>query len=192
MSETGGEKIFDPNKWKKLESAERRERMDPAKLAEGMNLSSVDVVLDIGCGTGFFGVEAAARCGKLIGVDISEQMLSVFREKLDKNGISNVELKIGKGEDIPVGDGECDVVFHVNLFHEIHDIKKFHAEIKRALKLGGRLFCVDWQKRETQGGPPLDHRIDVETAVESLQRDGFAVLKKHEMYEDQYVIEAVS
>ncbi len=181
---------FDPAKWKKLEFPERRERMNPAKLAEAMSLKRVEVVLDIGVGTGFFAGEIAGRCRKLIGLDHSEDMLNVFRNKESFKKLKNVELKTGKADNLPFDNDLIDVVLHVNLFHEVGDVFKFHGEIKRVLKPGGRLFCVDWQAWETSGGPPLDHRVPKTEALKLMSRDGFLDIREHDIYADQYVIEA--
>ena len=190
MGEKKPAHTFDPAKWKKLESPERRERMNPAKLAEIMSLKGVEVVLDIGVGTGFFAEEIAGRCQRLIGLDHSEDMLSVFRSKESFKKLENVELKTGKADNLPFDNESIDVVTHVNLFHEVGDVERFHGEIRRVLKPGGRLFCIDWQAWETAGGPPLDHRIPKTEALKLLRADGFLVIREHDIYADQYVIEA--
>jgi len=186
----GSSHIFDPRQWQKLESAERRERMNPAWLVDAMRLGKDEVALDIGCGTGFFAEAAAGRVAKLIGVDRSEDMLNVFRAKDGFSEFGNIDLRIGDAADLPVEDGSCDVVFHVCILHEIKDVARFHAEIMRALKLGGRVYCVDWEARDTEGGPPVDHRVSKETAMQWLIRDGFKDARELDVYRDQYVIEA--
>ena len=183
---------FDPENWERLESAERRTRMDPKKLAAAMRLSRADTVLDIGVGTGFFAVEVAPLCGRLIGVDHSSKMLEIFRAKESFARLSNVELLVGKAEKLPVEEASVDVVFHVNLFHEVADMAAFHREIRRVLKPGGRLFLADWRAEATAGGPPLDHRIPEDKAADILRRDGFADITPLPIYDDHYVFSAVA
>lgn len=185
----GGHHVFDPKKWKKLESPERREKMNPEKLAEAMNLKGDEVVLDIGCGTGFFAEPVAKRCGKLIGLDISEDMLAMFRGRDGFENLGDVELKQGDANDIPLENGSCDVAFHVCFLHEVRDVEKFHAEIRRVLKPGGRYLLADWHAWETGWGPPVDHRVSRESAMEWMKRDGFTDVKELDIYEDQYVLE---
>ncbi|MDH5638182.1 MAG: methyltransferase domain-containing protein [Nitrospinota bacterium] len=183
---------FNPENWRKLESDERRARMDPAKLIQAMALAPDSTVIDIGVGTGFFAVEAAPLCGKFIGVDHSPRMLEIFRSKEAFTTFGNVELLEGKAESLPVDDGVADVVFHVNLFHEVADMEKFHQQIRRALKPGGRLYMADWKAIPTEGGPPADHRISEQKALGILQRDGFTNIGKLDLYEDHYVFSAIS
>ena len=85
-----------------------------------------------------------------------------------------------------------DVVFHVNLLHEIRDFGLFHAQIIRVLKPRGRLFCVDWRARETGGGPPIDHRVAEDMAIEKIKEAGFADVSVKDIYEDHYLISAHS
>lgn len=186
----GGQHTFDSQNWQRLESPQRRELMNPILLAEAMELDGSEVLLDLGCGTGFFAEELAKQCGKLIGVDISDAMLAVFRDKESFAKLKNVELKVGSADEIPLPSATCDVVAHICLFHEIKDTAKFHQEIKRVLKPEGRLFCVDWQAKPTQIGPPVSHRVAQEKAIELLMQDGFIDIKTLDVYKDLYVIEA--
>jgi len=181
---------FDPENWRKLESEERRERMNPGKLAQAMGLMGDEVVLDIGVGTGFFAAEVAPLCARLVGVDHSSRMLDIFRSKEIFPKLANVELMEGKAENLSVPPASVDVVFHVNLFHEVEDMEAFHAGIKRALKPGGRLFMVDWHSRPTQGGPPPEHRIPEEKAMALLEKDGFKNIRKLNLYQDHYAFSA--
>lgn len=183
------ERAFDPAKWRKLESPERRERMAPEKLAAAIRLTGAETVLDIGVGTGFFAEVIAPMCARLIGVDRSPGMMDVFRGKESFKILSNVELRRGEADGLPVEDDACDVALHVNLLHEIDDVNKFHNEIKRVLKPGGRLFCVDWHAKQTGMGPPLSHRVPVDKAIAMIEHDGFKITKQHDIYPDHYVIE---
>lgn len=184
------ERAFDPAKWRKLESPERRERMAPEKLAAALGLAGPETVLDIGVGTGFFAEVIAPMCQRLIGVDRSRDMIDVFRGKDAFGNLSNVELLQGEADDLPVEDASCDVTIHVNLLHEIDDVNRFHDEIKRVLKPGGRMFCADWHAKQTDMGPPLSHRVPAEKAAAMIERDGFKITKQHDIYPDHYVIEA--
>ncbi|MBW2732920.1 MAG: hypothetical protein JRH20_11055, partial [Deltaproteobacteria bacterium] len=83
-----------------------------------------------------------------------------------------------------------DIVFHVALMHEIPDVEAFHGEVQRVLKAKGTLIIVDWEAKETGGGPPLGHRVPRERVRELLDRDGFTVVQEPAIYDNFYVIVA--
>jgi ubiquinone/menaquinone biosynthesis C-methylase UbiE len=190
MSGEHGGQPFDSAKWKRLESEERLAKMPPSALAEAMALQGSETVVDVGCGTGFFAEPIARRCNHYIGVDHSAEMLDVFRKKSFISVLGNISLERAKADRLPIGTDVCDIAFHVALLHEIPDLVAFHDELKRVLKPQGRLYAVDWKANETEGGPPLDHRVSRERAVELLERDGFEIVDQPDIYADQYVIVA--
>jgi ubiquinone/menaquinone biosynthesis C-methylase UbiE len=55
-----------------------------------------------------------------------------------------------------------DRIFVVNVLHEFEDRDRLVQEIRRALKEGGRVSLVDFQKRQTSFGPPVGERIDID------------------------------
>jgi ubiquinone/menaquinone biosynthesis C-methylase UbiE len=187
QGERGGE-AFDPAKWKKLESPERRQKLPPERLAEALQLSGSERIADIGCGTGFFADAIAPRCGQYIGIDHSPEMLEIFNGKGIAANAGNIELKEAKADALPLEDASVDIAFHVALMHEIPDIAAFHAELKRVVVPGGRVVVVDWEARQMEGGPPADHRLPRERVIELLQRDGLTVVDQPAIYDELYTI----
>ncbi len=184
MSLTG--ERFDPEKWRKLEAPERRARMGPATLARLMAPKEDETVLDVGCGTGYFAEGMNGVCKEYIGVDFSAQLLGVFREK----GLpGNIRLIRGLAYPLPVADGVADLVFHANLLHEVADPVAFHAELFRATKPNGRLFAIDWEAKESEGGPPVAKRVSRERAMESMKAGGWRGVTSHHLWDDWYVLE---
>lgn len=100
------------------------------------------VVGDLGCGTGHL-TDALAPCvRRVIAVDESGPMLSATRERLRKR--SNVELRTGTVEDLPIEDGELDVAILFLVAHFIADPAALMHEVQRVLKPGGKFLLVDF------------------------------------------------
>jgi len=100
---------------------------------------------DLGCGAGHIS-EALAPCvGRVIAVDESGPMLAAAEARLKNH--TNVELRTGTIEALPIEDGVLDAAVLFLVAHFISDPTKVMREIKRVLKPGGRLLIVDLMSR---------------------------------------------
>ena len=108
-------------------------------------------VLDLGTGTGSVAVAAAGLvgpAGKVTAVDISPDMLALTRRRLVESGHTNVDLREGRAEQLPVDDGSFDVVLaSLSLMYAI-DRAAAAREIRRVLRPGGRFVAAVWAAAE--------------------------------------------
>ena len=104
------------------------------------------VVVDLGCGPGFLGIEIGKlRPGaRIIGVDPSNEMLHIAGENAARAGLLNYEVRQGTAEEIPLESGCGDLVISQSSFHEWEDPHKGLAEIYRVLGPGGSLILKDY------------------------------------------------
>lgn len=103
-------------------------------------------VLDLGCGAGLDLVLAAERVGaggRVIGVDMSEDMLARARANVERAGLANVELHQAVIERLPLGDASVDHVVSNCVINLSPDKPAVFAEIRRVLKPGGRMLVSD-------------------------------------------------
>ncbi len=129
------------------------------------DLKPGDVVLDLGSGAGFDCFLAAAKVGpsgKVIGVDMTDDMLAKARLNAEKTGSTNVEFRKGEIESLPVEDGSVDVVISNCVLNLVPDKDGAFREIHRVLEHGGRLAVSDmaWEIE-----PPVALRKDMEALV---------------------------
>ncbi len=116
---------------------------NPVALA---SLKEGETVLDLGSGGGFDCFLAANRVGKkgkVIGVDMTPEMIDKARENARKSAYRNVEFRLGEIENLPVADDTADVVISNCVINLSPDKKRVFEEAFRVLKSTGRLMVSD-------------------------------------------------
>ena len=105
-----------------------------------------DVVLDLGSGAGFDAFLAAKKVGnkgKVIGLDMSEEMIRKAKENAGRYGYQNVEFKLGDIENIPIEANTIDAIISNCVINLSPNKEKVFSEAYRVLKNGGKMFVSD-------------------------------------------------
>lgn len=110
-------------------------------------------VLDVACGTGDFSIAIAKAIGngKVIGVDISKEMLEVMRRKVLKNNLESIiSLEVGDGENLRFPEDSFDRVVNAFGIRNFEDRDKGLREALRVLRPGGRLVILELSRPQNR------------------------------------------
>lgn len=165
----------------------RRLLEPPEQLIAKLDLKASDVVMDFGCGPGFFTIPLAKAAAKIIAADVSSRMLERTASNAKKSNVA-VDLLMTDGTTIKVGDKSVDLILLNHVFHEIADRPKVLGEFLRIMKRFGRLAIVE----RTRGGlfawmpgPPI---IDQTEVTRELERAGFTLTETISYGNDSVII----
>jgi ubiquinone/menaquinone biosynthesis C-methylase UbiE len=184
---------FDPRNWARLDNPERRKIMPPEETLKGLGLRPGDVFVDIGCGIGYFTVPAlriVGPGGKVLGLDTSERMLEVLRSRVSEEELHRLVLIKSDEYTFHVEPRSATFALAANVLHEVDDREAFIERIGEILvdAGGGKLAVIEWEKRESEHGPPLEHRLERRSVEKLLRQKGFRVIERRSIGHDFYAI----
>jgi ubiquinone/menaquinone biosynthesis C-methylase UbiE len=159
--------------------------MDALRIADGSH------VADIGAGGGWFTVRLARRVGPnglVYAEDVQGQMLEAIRRRVDREGLRNVRTVRGVTTDPRLPPRSVEAVLIVDAYHEFGNPQAMLRGIAAALKPGGRVGVVNFDKTGGGPGPPSDERVDEARVIEEAKSAGLTLLRKETFLPFQYFL----
>lgn len=168
--------------------AERDEWQRPSDVIQALDLKPGNVVLDLGCGSGYFTLKLSTPVGmngRVIAGDIRRLPLAFLWVRAFQRGQHNVSVVHGDPND-PHVKAPMNAVLIANTYHEFADSRPILAHVKESLVSGGRLVVVD---REPQPATTTSaqsaaehHEISAEQVQGELLRAGFTVVSRKDRF----------
>ena len=178
------DRVFPPEKLAELAPPDRDDWQQPDAIMDALGIASGDRVADVGAGGGWFTVRLARRVGpsgRVYAEDINPTMLKSIGLAVEREGLTNVETKLGTPDDpkLPAG---LQAALIVDLYSYFGDPVRVLRNIAAALGPKGRLGIVDF-KTDGAGGPgrDLSERIEPDVIIRDAKAAGLK-LRRHETF----------
>ncbi len=177
------ERFMDPNldakEWvPRWESESREIFASRTEIVEALEITAGARVADVGSGTGLFVESMSAAVedtGRLFAVDISPKFVEYIKNRVKKLGLKNVEVILSRKDSTELPETSVDVVFLCDTYHHFEFAEKMLASIGRALRQGGQLVVVDFERLPGQSRDwVVNHvRAGKEQVKEEIVQAGF-------------------
>ncbi len=154
-----------------LERPEREKEERSSKMIEELKLEPGQTVADIGAGTGRLSLMMAEKVGndgKVLAVDVQQEMLDIIAVKLKQRNIKNVELVKGTVKSPKLKKDSIDLALFVDVYHEFAFPYEMMLEISKAMKVGGRVVLVEFRMEDETVPIKLVHKMTEAQAKQEL------------------------
>jgi len=176
-------RLFEPQDLGLLEGPDRDKWQKPEQIMDALNIADGSTVADIGAGAGWFTTRLARRVGPrgtVYAQDVQRQMLEAIRRRIAKEGLANVQTRLGEGSNPNLPRGSLDAVLVVDVYPEVEDRIAFLRNLGTALKPNGRIGVVNYKPGRGGPGPaPTEGaRVDASVVESDAQAAGLRVISR--------------
>jgi 2-polyprenyl-3-methyl-5-hydroxy-6-metoxy-1,4-benzoquinol methylase len=186
-------RLFPPQDLGLLEGPDRDKWQKPDQIMDALSIADGSRVADIGAGAGWFTIRLARRVGPrgvVYAQDVQRQMLEAIRRRVAKEGLENVEPRLGQGSNPNLPPGALDAVLVVDVYPEVEDRVTFLKNLGTSLKPNGRIGIVNY--KPGNGGPGPGPNEGVRVARDVVEADaaaaGLRVLGREDFLPYQYLL----
>jgi len=174
-----------------LDRSERVQEEEPDVALDALKLAAGSIVADVGAGSGYMTVKMAKRVGptgKVYANDIQPQMLSMLKQRLDREKLANVELVLGAFDDPKLPATALDLILMVDVYHEFSQPQQMLRHMRESLKPGGRLVLLEYRKEDPSIPIRPDHKMSVAEAKMEVEAEAFTLASVDERLPRQHIL----
>ncbi|MDA0806598.1 MAG: class I SAM-dependent methyltransferase [Planctomycetota bacterium] len=161
-----------------LERTEREEEERLTLLVRSLKLKPGMIVADIGAGSGVISMLMAEQLlpdGKVMAVDIQQEMLDRLTDNCKKRGVTNIVPVKGEAKSPKLKPGSVDLIILVDVYHEFEFPYEMTLEMSKSLKPGGRIAWVEYRKEDRTVPIKLVHKMSEAQVKREASQEGLGL-----------------
>ena len=158
-----------------LERDKREQEEAPSKAIAAIDLKPTDVIADIGAGSGYYSFRISPKVpfGKVVAIDIQQEMLDFLKKRSGELSVTNVEPHLGAIDDLKLPADSLDAALMVDAYHEFSHPREMLASLRYALKPGGRIFLLEFRGEDPKVPIKALHKMTEAQARLEFEAAGF-------------------
>ena len=147
-------------------------------VVKAMALKPGETIADVGAGTGIYTrlfAQAVGPTGTVTATDLAPKFLSYIAANAAKDGLKNVRTLQAGDRTSNLPPSSVDVIFHSDVYHHFEYPMIMNADLRRALKPGGRLYVLEMEK---EGGNTTHVRAPKDAVIAEIEKSGFTLVEQ--------------
>jgi ubiquinone/menaquinone biosynthesis C-methylase UbiE len=174
-----------------LDREDRETTEQPEHVLDVLAVKEGMTVADVGAGSGYFTVRIAKRVGprgRVLATDLQPEMLDLLRTKIAAAKLSNVVPVLATESEAKLPRNELDLVLMVDVYHELPRPAATLAQVRGALRPGGRIALVEYRGEDPDVPIKPEHKTTLVQIRRELDANGFAFQSSDESLPQQRII----
>jgi predicted methyltransferase len=163
-----------------LERAERETQEQPQLVIDALDIKPGQTIADLGAGSGYYSFRIAplvGPTGKVLAIDIEPAMLDVIAQRASREHVANIATVRSSARDPNLASHSVDLLFMVDVYHELEYPYEVMSKVREALKPGGRVALVEYRAEDPAVQIKPVHKMSEAQVRREMQAAGFKHVK---------------
>ena len=165
--------------WLIRDTREREERC--SLMLANLGIKRGMTICDMGCGNGYYALQMAQMTGEkgyVVGVDVQPEMLSLLRDRMEKEGVENIIPILGSFHNPHLPENLVDMILLVDVYHEFSHPEEMLAAMRKSLKPDGVAVFLEYRKEDPEVPIKRLHKMSKDQVNKELTANGFKLVKE--------------
>ena len=163
-----------------LERSERETEEKPQLVIDALEIQPGQTIADLGAGSGYYSFRIAplvGPTGKVLAIDIEPTMLDVIAQRASREHVANIATVRSSARDPNLAPHSVDLLFMVDVYHELEYPYEVMSRVREALKPGGRVALVEYRAEDPAVQIKPVHKMSEAQVRREMQAAGFKHVK---------------